>query len=62
MLNEDKKLKENAAKTQETKEQDKAMQNLGDDELDKVSGAGDPFANRPRVTNQQIDSSLRNKG
>ena len=60
MFNKNKKLKEE--KTKAAKEQDKAMQDLSDEELDKVSGAGDPFANRPRVTNQKIDDSLRNKG
>ena len=60
MFNKNKKLKEE--KTKAAKEQDKAMQDLSDEELDKVNGAGDPFASRPRVTNQEIDKSLRNKG
>ena len=54
-----KKRKEEKAK--ETKVQENVMQELDDAELDQVSGAGDPFANRPRVSNQQIDKSLRKK-
>ena len=38
------------------------MQELGDEELGEVSGAGDPFASRPRVSTKNINSSVRNKG
>lgn len=67
MFNKDKKNKENATKAQETlkheaKEQENAMQELGDDVLNTISGAGDPFASHPRVSTKGIDSSLRNKG
>ena len=39
-----------------------AMQELGDDELDEIAGAGNPFARLPRVTTQPIDEDMRNKG
>ena len=38
-----------------------AMQELGDDELDEIAGAGNPFANVPRVPTQPIDEDMRNK-
>ena len=67
MFNKNKKAKETAVKSEETlnkevKEQEAAMQELGDDALDAVNGAGDLFADRPRVSTQKIDSSLRNRG
>ena len=39
-----------------------AMQELGDDELDEIAGAGNPFAKVPRVPTQPIDEDMRNKG
>ncbi|MBR0063274.1 MAG: hypothetical protein IJP67_03825 [Oscillospiraceae bacterium] len=39
-----------------------AMQELGDDELDEIAGAGNPFANVARVPTQPIDEDMRNKG
>ena len=54
------KAQEAAVKAQEAK--DEAMQELGDEELDEVSGAGDPFASRPRVSTKNINSSVRNNG
>ena len=39
-----------------------AMQELGDDELDEIAGAGNPFARLPRVPTQPIDEDMRNKG
>ena len=67
MFNKSKKDKEKAMKAQEAdmqakEEKNGAMQEIGDEELGEVSGAGDPFANHPRVPNQKIDSNLRNKG
>ena len=41
---------------------DNAMQELGDDELDMVSGAGNPFADVARVPTQSIDDDLRSNG
>ena len=38
-----------------------AMQELGDDELDEIAGAGNPFANVSRVPTQPIDEDMRNK-
>ena len=54
------KAKEAAAMAQEAK--DASMQELGDEELGEVSGAGDPFASRPRVSTKNINSSVRNNG
>ena len=54
------KAQEAAVKAQEAK--DEAMQELGDEELGEVSGAGDPFANRPRVSTKNINSTVRNNG
>jgi len=64
MFNKSKKDKEKAMKVQEASMQakDEAMQELGDDELNTISGAGDPFASHPRVSTKKIDSNLRNKG
>ena len=38
-----------------------AMQELGDDELDEIAGAGNPFAKLPRVPTQPIDEDMRKK-
>ena len=38
------------------------MQELDDDALNQVSGAGNPFANVPRVPTQPIDDDLRGNG
>ena len=38
------------------------MQKLTDEQLGKVSGAGDPFADRPRVPTKPISDSVRKKG
>ena len=38
------------------------MKELGDKELDKLSGAGDPFANHPRVSNKKINGTVRKNG
>lgn len=67
MFNKSKKDKEKAMKAQDAamkakEEKDEAMQELGDEVLGEVSGAGDPFASRPRVSTQKIDSNLRSKG
>ena len=62
-----KKDKEKAKKLQETAKQaidetKNAMEELGDEALGAVSGAGDPFASHPRVSTKQINDSVRNKG
>ena len=67
MLNKVKELKERLKKVQDTvtqanKEIDSVMQELDDDVLNNLSGAGDPFADRPRVSTKPIDSSLRDRG
>lgn len=38
------------------------MQELGDDELDQIAGAGNPFGDVPRVPTQPIDDDLRGNG
>ena len=38
------------------------MQELDEGDLDQVSGAGNPFGNRPRMGYQDIDDDLRNNG
>ena len=63
----DMKIKENLKKAQDAEEQankalGSAMQELGEDELDEIAGAGNPFANVPRVPTQPIDEDLRSKG
>lgn len=67
MFNKSKKDKEKEMKVQEAaikakEEKDEAMQELGDEELGEFSGAGDPFASRPRVSTKKINSSVRNNG
>lgn len=58
-LNKEKNLEnENKAKAAENT----AMQELDEEALDEVTGAGNPFANIARVPTQSIDSNLRNKG
>ena len=62
-----KKDKEKGKKIQEAAKQaidetKNAMEELGDEALEAVSGAGDPFADRPRVSTKQINDSVRNKG
>lgn len=62
----DMKIKENLKKAQDAEEQaNKAlgsvMQELGEDELDEIAGAGNPFANISRVPTQPIDEDLRSK-
>lgn len=38
----------------------KPMEELGEEELNRVSGAGDLFSDVPRVPNQPIGDGLRN--
>ena len=52
---------QNAAE-QENKTRSSAMQELDDAALDEIAGAGNPFANIPRVPTQSIDDKLRNNG
>ena len=37
------------------------VKELGDEALNKVTGAGDPFANIPRNPTKKIDGELRKK-
>lgn len=50
--------KENAEKVKNAAE--KVMEAIPDDVLEKVTGAGNPFDNVPRVPTQPIDDDLRN--
>lgn len=52
---------QDAAK-QENKAKNSAMEELDDAALDEIAGAGNPFANIPRVPTQPIDDNLRNNG
>ena len=54
--------KTNETAKQANKAADDVMQELDESTLDQVSGAGNPFANLPRVPTQSIDSDLRSKG
>ena len=51
---------ENKAKTADAPEEE--MQELDEGDLEQVSGAGNPFGNRPRMGYQDIDDDLRNNG
>lgn len=67
MFNKSKKDNEKALKAQEAavkakEEKNEAMQELGDEELGEFSGAGDPFASRPRVSTKNINNSVRKNG
>ena len=39
-----------------------AMEELGEDELDEIAGAGNPLGNVPRIPTQPIDDDLRGNG
>ncbi len=62
----DKKIKDTLKQAQDAMEQTEktlgAMQELGEDELDEIAGAGNPFASIPRVPTQPIDEDLRGNG
>lgn len=60
--NKEKEMKAQEAAVKAKEEKDEAMQELGDEELGEFSGAGDPFANRPRVSTKNINSTVRNNG
>ena len=60
--NKEKEMKAQEAAVKAKEEKDEAMQELGDEELGEFSGAGDPFASRPRVSTKKINSSVRNNG
>ena len=60
--NKEKEMKAQEAAVKAKEEKDEAMQELDDEELGEFSGAGDPFANRPRVSTKNINSSVRNNG
>ncbi len=61
-----KKAKEavNAAEkaVEEAKKALEAVEELSDEDLDKVSGAGDPFEGIPRIDPEPIDPELRENG
>ena len=46
----------------ETEKVNEEKKKLDLDDLDRVSGAGDPFADDPRVPENPIDPDLREKG
>lgn len=46
---------------EEEQKVEQGIQELDDEKLDQVSGAGDPFANVPRVPLAEIDDELRDK-
>lgn len=46
----------------EEKKTDGKADELSNDDLEKVTGGGNPFANIPRVGNKPIDDDLRNNG
>ena len=59
----DKKLNKTIEQAENTASQAlNAMEELGEDELDEIAGAGNPFANIPRVPTQPIDDDLRGNG
>ncbi|MBQ2663033.1 MAG: hypothetical protein IJI39_08155 [Clostridia bacterium] len=64
MFNKLRKNKEKAMKAKETAMQtkDEVMQEISDEELGEVNGAGNPFASHPRVSSQKISSKVRNDG
>ena len=41
---------------------EETLEKLGDDVLNAVTGAGNPFEEEPRVPTQPIDDELRDKG
>ena len=43
-------------------EKNNGMQELDDEVLDTLSGAGNPFASHPRVSTHRINKSVRNRG
>ena len=53
--------KETVKKETDNKKAEK-MQELDDEAMDKVSGAGNPFAGAARVPTQKIDSTVRKNG
>ncbi len=54
--------KKKEAKKETESKKTEGMQELDDETMDKVSGAGNPFANAARVPTQKIDSKVRNNG
>ena len=46
----------------EAKKALKEVEELSDDELGKVAGAGDPFGGIPRIEPEPIDQDLRDNG
>ena len=50
------------AVSQADKALNQAMEELDLDDLDDISGGGNPFGNLPRVATQPIDDNLRGKG
>ena len=52
-------MKKEPATPNKPEEVKKQPVELTDEEMDKVTGAGDPFKDVPRVPNQPIDPELR---
>ena len=58
----DKRNNENVKETR-VETPDEKMQELDEDDLDKIAGGvGNPFGDRPRMGYQPIDDDLRNNG
>ncbi len=57
-----KKNREPIDKPQTKAPDDDVLQELDADDMTQISGAGNPFAERPRVGLQSIDEDLRNNG
>ncbi len=54
--------KNRCCKKDTVKEVEEKMEPLGTEILDKVSGAGDPFEDVPRIPVEDIDENLRKDG
>ncbi|GEM_PF-3555600 len=64
MLNKDnnEKITKAQEEAQSNDELNGAMEELDDEVLDTLSGAGNPFASHPRVSTHRINKSVRNRG
>lgn len=65
---EDRKTKKLAGNVKDSKKNEKAekkdlkCEEMNPEDLEKVSGGGNPFANLPRVPEKDIDENLRKNG
>ena len=58
----DKKTLKNEKAQDAEKKVNETMEELDENALSEVGGAGNPFGNVPRVPTQKIDSKVRNNG